>query len=104
MTRSTRDNLAEVAGPTPPETFPRSAISRPPDTEIHLVELVATLEAARVARLYVEGVLTGWAVPDDLIEAAKLLTSELASNASAPRGALSYPRCSRDELEGGSWV
>ena len=37
---------------------------------------------------------------DDVI----LLTSELATNAGAPRGALSYPRCSRDELEGGSWV
>jgi hypothetical protein len=37
-------------------------------------------------------------------ESLLLLASELATNASAPRGALSYPRCSRDELEGGSWV
>jgi anti-sigma regulatory factor (Ser/Thr protein kinase) len=48
---------------------------------IDSVELGATLDAARAARLFVEGVLTGWAVPDDLIYAAKLLTSELASNA-----------------------
>jgi anti-sigma regulatory factor (Ser/Thr protein kinase) len=55
--------------------------TRPPDTEIYSVELGATLEAARAARLYVEAVLTDWAVPDDLIEAGKLLTPELASNA-----------------------
>jgi hypothetical protein len=30
--------------------------------------------------------------------------SDFTDNAGAPRGALSYPRCSRDELEGGSWV
>jgi hypothetical protein len=35
---------------------------------------------------------------------AASIASELVTNASAPRGALSYPRCSRDELEGGSWV
>src|ERR1700744_1245998 len=55
--------------------------TRPPDMGIDSVELGATLEAARAPRLFVEGVLTGWAVPDDLIYAAKLLTSELASNA-----------------------
>jgi hypothetical protein len=33
-----------------------------------------------------------------------LVVSELVTNARAPRGALSYPRCSREELEGGSWV
>lgn len=81
MTHSPHDKLAEIAAPAPPETFRWSAITRPPETEIYSVELAATLEAARVARLYVVGVLTGWAVPDDLIEAAKLLTSELASNA-----------------------
>jgi hypothetical protein len=33
-----------------------------------------------------------------------LIASELVTNAGAPRGALSYPRCSREELEGGFWV
>jgi anti-sigma regulatory factor (Ser/Thr protein kinase) len=56
-------------------------ITRPPDIGFYSLELGATLEAARAARLFVEGVLTGWAVPDDLIYTAKLLTSELASNA-----------------------
>ena len=37
-------------------------------------------------------------------DAVSVMVSELAMNAGAPRGALSYPRCSRDELEGGSWV
>jgi hypothetical protein len=40
----------------------------------------------------------------DLIENAEEVISELATNASAPRGALSYPRRSREELEGGFWV
>jgi anti-sigma regulatory factor (Ser/Thr protein kinase) len=55
--------------------------TRPPDIGIYSVELSASLESARAARLYVEAVLTGWAVPDDVIESAKLLASELASNA-----------------------
>lgn len=58
-----------------------ATITRPPGTGIYSVELDATLEAARVARLYVEDVLKGWAVPEDLIDTARLLTSELASNA-----------------------
>jgi len=35
---------------------------------------------------------------------AEIITSELVTNAGVPRGALSYPRRSREELEGGSWV
>ncbi len=30
--------------------------------------------------------------------------SELVTNSGAPRGALSYPRCSREKLKGGSWA
>jgi len=35
---------------------------------------------------------------------AALLAGELATNADAPRGALLYPRRSREELKGGSWA
>jgi anti-sigma regulatory factor (Ser/Thr protein kinase) len=54
---------------------------RPPGTGIYSVELGATLEAARAARLYVTDVLTAWSVAEDLIDTARLLTSELATNA-----------------------
>jgi anti-sigma regulatory factor (Ser/Thr protein kinase) len=54
---------------------------RPPGTGIYSVELGATPEAARAARSYVTDVLTAWAVRDDLIDTARLLTSELATNA-----------------------
>lgn len=43
--------------------------------------LGGTPQAVRAARAYVEDVLTDWAMPDDLIFTAKLLTSELATNA-----------------------
>jgi anti-sigma regulatory factor (Ser/Thr protein kinase) len=56
-------------------------LTRPPGTGIYSVELSATLEAARAARLYIAGVLAAWAIPADLIYTAKLLTSELAGNA-----------------------
>jgi anti-sigma regulatory factor (Ser/Thr protein kinase) len=56
-------------------------LTRPPGTGIHSVELGATLEAARAARSCVADVLTAWDVPADLIDTARLLTSELASNA-----------------------
>lgn len=48
---------------------------------VHSAELCATVEAVRAARLYVADVLTAWAVPEDLIDTARLLTSELATNA-----------------------
>ena len=37
-------------------------------------------------------------------EDVELIISKPVTNAGAPRGALSYPRHSREELEGGSWV
>jgi anti-sigma regulatory factor (Ser/Thr protein kinase) len=60
-----------------------ATMTRPPATGMCSVELDATLEAARAARLYVVGVLTGWDVPENIIDKARLLTSELASNAVA---------------------
>lgn len=56
-------------------------LTRPPGTGACSVELDATLEAARTARTYVTDVLSGWALPTDLIDMATLLTSELATNA-----------------------
>ena len=56
-------------------------LTRPPGTGACSVELDATLEAARAARAYVTDVLSAWAMPADLIDTARLLTSELASNA-----------------------
>lgn len=52
------------------------------------------------ARRFLAGVLDGDPACDD----AALCLSELASNADAPRGALLYPRCSREGLKGGSWA
>jgi len=57
-------------------------LTRPPGTGACSVELAATREAARTARSYVSDVLSAWAVPADVIDMARLLTSELASNAS----------------------
>jgi anti-sigma regulatory factor (Ser/Thr protein kinase) len=56
-------------------------LTRPPGTGACSVELDATPEAARAARCYVTDVLRAWAMPADLVEMARLLTSELASNA-----------------------
>ena len=56
-------------------------LTRPPGTGAFSIELDATLEAARAARAYVTAVLSAWAMPADLIDTARLLTSELASNA-----------------------
>jgi anti-sigma regulatory factor (Ser/Thr protein kinase) len=56
-------------------------LTKLPGAGVHAIELGATLEAVRAARLYVANVLTAWAVPDGLIYTAKLLTSELATNA-----------------------
>jgi anti-sigma regulatory factor (Ser/Thr protein kinase) len=54
---------------------------RLPGAGVTSVELGGTLESARAARLYVVDVLTGWAIAGDVIDTAKLLTSELATNA-----------------------
>jgi anti-sigma regulatory factor (Ser/Thr protein kinase) len=56
-------------------------LTRPPGTGACSVELDATPEAARAARAYVTEVLSAWAMPADLIDTARLLTSELATNA-----------------------
>ncbi len=56
-------------------------LTRPPGTGACSVELDATLEAARIARTYVTDVLSAWALPADLIDMARLLTSELVTNA-----------------------
>ena len=56
-------------------------LTRPPGAGTRSVELDATLEAARTARCYVTDVLRAWALPADLIDTARLLTSELAANA-----------------------
>lgn len=56
-------------------------LTTPPGTGACSVELDATLEAARTARCYVTDVLSAWALPADLIDLARLLTSELANNA-----------------------
>ena len=47
--------------------------------------------------------LAGWLDGGPQDEAI-LVASEFATNADAPRGALLYPRCSREELKGGSWA
>jgi anti-sigma regulatory factor (Ser/Thr protein kinase) len=56
-------------------------LTKPPGTGACSVELDATLEAVRAARAYVTEVLSAWAMPADLIDMARLLTSELATNA-----------------------
>ena len=67
------------------------------------LELGAYRSAAGSARGHVRNVLLEWGL-GDFTDAVTLIASELVTNAGAPRGALSYLRCSRDELEGGSWV
>jgi hypothetical protein len=66
-------------------------------------ELASDPAAAAEARRFTRARLPLWGM-EALTEDAVAVVSELAANAGAPRGALSYPRCSRDELEGGSWV
>ena len=67
------------------------------------LELGALAGAVPSARLHARLVLGDWGLAG-LSDSAELVVSELVANAGAPRGALSYPRCSREELEGGSWV
>ena len=57
-------------------------------------------EHIRAVRADLRAVLDDCSRADDVI----LCASELAANADAPRGALLYPRCSREELKGGSWA
>ena len=67
------------------------------------LELGALPTAVPCARLHARHLLWEWGL-NGLAADTELLVSELVTNAGAPRGALSYPRCSREELEGGSWV
>jgi hypothetical protein len=68
------------------------------------LELGALPSAVPCARLHTRQLLWEWGLAADLADTAELLVSEIVTNAGAPRGALSYPRCSRDELKGGSWA
>ena len=55
--------------------------TRPPGCGVCAVELDATVKAVHAARSYVVDMLAGWGVPEDVVDTARLLTSELASNA-----------------------
>ncbi|MEV6983444.1 hypothetical protein AB0M95_19615 [Sphaerisporangium sp. NPDC051017] len=55
------------------------------------------------ARAMVRKTLTDWGLPH-LVDDAELVISELVTNARAPRGALSYPQRSWEELKGGFWA
>jgi hypothetical protein len=61
-----------------------------------------TSEAPHAAREMVGIIFDLWSIADP--HSAQLCVSELTTNVCAPRGALSYPRFSREELEGGFWV
>jgi hypothetical protein len=67
------------------------------------LELAALPTAVPCARGHVRSVALEWGLTG-LADTAELLASELVTNADAPRGALLYPRCSREELKGGSWA
>ena len=73
------------------------------DPNIYSVALDPVLSSVAVARLMLRAALWDWQL-DHLADTAQLIMSELAANAGAPRGALSYPRFSREERKGGSWV
>jgi hypothetical protein len=77
-------------------TFPRPAM----DIE---VKLEPTELAPSAARRFVARELEGLGYLQ-LMDDARLMVSELVTNSSAPRGALSYPRRSREKLKGGFWV
>jgi hypothetical protein len=67
------------------------------------LELAPLPGAASCARLHAVSVLHEWGMRA-LVDDAAMIVSELITNAGAPRGALTYPRCSREELKGGSWA
>ena len=60
-------------------------------------------ESVGRARMWVRISLMG-DYGEDVLDPALLIMSELVTNADAPRGALSYSRFSREELEGGFWA
>lgn len=65
------------------------------------IVIKADVAAIRQAREFVGLVFGTWGLTDYV---ARTVVSELATNAGAPRGALLYPRLSREELKGGSWA
>lgn len=67
------------------------------------LELGAYRNAPGSARGHARNVLAEWGLAQ-FTDAVTLVISEMITNAGAPRGALSYPRFSRDELKGGSWA
>ena len=69
-------------------------------TRRHIGTYPAQPGQVRLAR----GALAGWLGGGLQADEAILVASEFATNADAPRGALLYPRCSREELKGGSWA
>ncbi|GAA1859291.1 hypothetical protein [Actinomadura bangladeshensis] len=58
--------------------------------------------APSLARRYLAERFRELGIADDFV--GQVVVSELVTNACAPRGALSYPRLSREELKGGFWV
>jgi hypothetical protein len=76
----------------------------PPRWPLHSrLEFGALDTAPACARKHARLVLSEWGLAP-LADTTELLVSELVTNADAPRGALLYPRCSREELKGGSWA
>jgi hypothetical protein len=67
------------------------------------ITLGALEGAVPSARAHVRQLLWEWRHAE-LAQDASVVVSELITNANAPRGALLYPRRSREELKGGSWA
>jgi hypothetical protein len=84
----------------------RRPVARPWPLFSGLGPVSALPTAPGMARGFTAMVLGGWGIAGhgDLVGTSTLLVSELSTNVGAPRGALSYPRRSRDEPEGGSWA
>lgn len=70
--------------------------------EVPTLVLEATDQAPRLARGFLAARFAEWGIGDDYV--GRLVVCELVTNACAPRGALLYPRRSREELKGGSWA
>lgn len=56
-------------------------LTRQPAASLYSAELAAAPEAVGTARSHITDVLAAWEVPEELIDTARLLTSELATNA-----------------------
>ena len=88
-----RANESSTPVLVPPRTWPR----------VSKLELGPLPTAIGCARDHAREVLIEWGL-GQLVDDCVLLVSELMTNAHAPRGALLYSRCSREELKGGSWA